>query len=253
MTGYVEWSEEPGRGRVVCCDRKIFDVRFRAAVIYRTEKTPEFLLRRRLAGAAKALRRCRVGAAVFPETFAYTQIFTRWGIFPVEVCPLLRALAPELVQSAVKNRGLNMQTAIIAVCGERITSELAWTATRLCQQSRYVLLAAPDPDGAFCRRIRREYGVALVQTKDPGRIAGADICVQFSPECPPCPGGVVLPLYRGAVLPPIRLRLREGEERLVGVCNRMQVLAALYADGAVLPEQIAAETLPGVPEESGTA
>lgn len=253
MTGYVEWSGEPCRGGVACCDRKIFDVRFRTAAIYRTERTPEFLLRRRLAGAAKALRRCGVSAAVFPETFAYTQIFMRWGIFPVEICPLLRALAPELVHSAVKNRGLNMQTAIIAICGERITSELAWTATRLCRQSRYVLLAAPDPDGAFCRRIRREYGAALVQTKDPGRIAESDVCVQFSPESAPCPGGMVLPLYRGAVLPPIRLRLREGGERLVGVSNQMQVLAALYADGAIQPEQIAAEILTNVPKESDTA
>lgn len=253
MTGYVEWSGEPGRGRIACCDRKIFDVRFCAAAICRTERTPEFLIRRRLAGAARVLRRCGVSTAVFPEPFAYAQIFMRRGIFPVEVCPLLRALAPELVQSAVKNRGLDMRTAIIAVCGERITSELAWTATRLCRQSRYVLLAAPDPDGAFCRRIRREYGAALVQTKDSGRIAGADVCVQFSPECGPCPGGVVLPLYRGAVLPPIRLRLREGEERLMGVCNRMQVLAALYAEGAVRPEQIAAEILPKVPEVGGTA
>lgn len=249
MTGYVEWSDVPCRGGVCYRNKEICGVYFYAAMIFKGEKTPELLLHRRLKKAAKALRHRGVSYAVFPEGFSCTEIFAECGVLPVEMLPLCRALAPELAWSAARNCGISPAAARIAVCGDHLTSELAWTVTQLCMRSRYILLAAPDHEGTFCRRLRREYGVALVQTEDAVQIAEADICVLFSPREDLQTTHAVLRLYRNAALPSIRLRVLEEKERIPPACNQIQMIAALYAAGVIQREQISVEMLPNA---SGT-
>lgn len=253
MMGYMEWSDAPCR-RSVCNGRKeVCGVNFCAVSIFQGERTPEFLLRRRLKKAAELLRRRGICQAVFPESFSYGDVFAKCGVFPIDVLPLCRALAPELAWSAAEARGIGAARARIAVCGDRLTAELAWTVTRLCMRSRYLLLAAPDRDGAFCRRVRREYGAALVQTVDAGQIAAADVCLLFSPREAWQGGNTVLRLYHGADLPPVCLRLLERPERIPPACDRMQMLAALYAADAIRREQISGEILSNVPLGDPTA
>lgn len=145
MTGYVEWSADPCRGGVRCCPREILQTRFYAVSVYRGENTPSFLLRCRLRKAARALRRQGVSRAVFPAGFSAFEVFQAAGVQPTAILPLLRALAPELACCAVREAGRSPADARIAVCGPRLTSELAWAAEQLCLRSRYLLLAAPDP------------------------------------------------------------------------------------------------------------
>lgn len=247
MTGYVEWGDAPCRGGVCYRKEKICGTYFYTVVISRGERTPEFLLFPRLKKAARELHRRGIGRAVFPSDFSYGALFERYGVLPVEVMPLFRALAPELAWSAVRVQGLGLASARIAVCGDRLTSELAWTVTQLCMRSRYILLAVPDRDGAFCRKLRREYGAALVQTEDADQIAGADACILFSPRKNLRTCHMVLRLYRAAPLPPVSLRLMEEQVRIPPECDSMQMLAVLYEAGVIRREQISVEVLSNAP------
>ena len=239
MMGYLEWSDTPCRGGVSFGERNICGVYFYAAKVFCGERTPAFLLRQRLKKAAQTLRRRNIGQAVFPEPFSNLGLFEKYGVLPVNTLPLYQALAPELAWSAAETHGLTAARARIAVCGDRLNEELANTVTRLCTRSRYLLLAAPDRDGAFCRRLRREYGAALVQTKDPAQIAGADICILFSPR-EISSDSTILRVYRGAEFPKALLGLFKAPERIPAGCSVPQMLAALYAAGAVRREEISA-------------
>lgn len=237
MFGYVEWTQE--NGRIAAEETEILNLRFWSVAIPRKAGTPEFLLRRRCESAARRLQRLGVTRAVFPENFTQWDAFSKYGIRPTDPLPLYRALAAQLVQCALDSRTLSERTAVVAVRSDRLTMEVQQAVTELCVRNRYVLLDAPDRDGDLCRRLRREYGVPLVQTGDAEQLGRADVAVCFSPVADRGAGQTVLELYPGGVLPRGRLTLSpERETQIPAGCNRRQLLAALRIAGAVRTGQI---------------
>ena len=127
----------------------------------------------------------------------------------------------------------------VAVYARRITEDVRRTVTDLCVRNRYVILASPEHDDTFCRRLRREYGVPLVQTEDPGQLVKAAVLVRFSGEVACRPGQEVIDLFPGGSPVPEELILSpELESRIPVGCHRLQMLSALYGGGGIRTGQI---------------
>ena len=239
MFGLIQWIEQKQRRGPVVREREILRLRLWEAVIPHGKKTPAFLQRRRCGAAARQMQKLGVTRAIFPEGFPQTDEFARYGIQPVDPLPMYRAMTGELVQTALEERGQSGQGAVVAVCADHLTAEIRQAVTTLCIRNRYVVLNAPDQNGAFCRQMRREYGAPLVQTNDPAQLDRASVLVLFSPRAGAFSGQTVLELYQGGSLPPYRLQLgTEEEAALPQGCHRAQMLGALWTAGAIRPEQI---------------
>ena len=229
MYGYIEWTEHVRKPKVT--EREIFGVRFRCIQIPR-RGTPGFLQRRTFLRGARQLQREGVTRAVFPEVFPWKALFEQQNIRPADPTPLYRAMAAELVQHRLAGRGGKDNS--VAVCAPRLNDDVRRLVTELCIRNRYVMLAVPERSDEFCRKLRREYGVSLVQTSD---ISGAAAAVRFSPDMESC--GENIDLFPEAEPPREELRLSdEVEAQLPAECNRQQLLAALYGAGAVRWQEI---------------
>lgn len=245
MFGYVEWSHLSGRSRGEKTEeRRILNLPFCCVGMQRRERTPDFLLRRRALAAAGRLRREGVVRAVFPEAFPYVGLFERRGVRPVDALPLFRALTGELIRGKMAEQGLSERSAVIALSADRMSADLERAVTEISIRSRYVLLNVPYGGEELCRRLRREYGVSLLLTGEREKLEQADVLALYAPR-PDLSGKnrVLLPLYPGAELPPVCLRLPpELEEKLPRGCRRPELLAALFEAGAVRAGQIGAES-----------
>ena len=231
MYGYVEWTDM-GR-RVRTAEKRIAGLRMCGVSIPR-RPTAAFFLRRRCASAADLLGQKNVTRAVFPAEFLWEDLFRQKGILPTDPLVLWRALAAELVQFQLEQSGLQGKGVTVAVCADRLTDEVRRTVTELCIRNRYVILCAPERDDVLCRKLRREYGVPLLQTEDPTQLSGAAVTVCFTPGKDPADGGEVLELYPGGHPPNAVLRLPEElESKLPDGCDRMQLLTALFTSGTV--------------------
>jgi hypothetical protein len=241
MFGFVEWTADAAQRRSVRFrQRTVLGLRFCGVSVLRRDRTPEWLLRRRCASAAARLQKLGVTRAVFPESFPCAEVFLRSGIRPMETLPLYRAKAAELVRADMEARGLSSGSAVIAVCGKSMTAELQQAATELCIRNRYVMLYVPGEGERLCRRLRREYGAALVLAEDPEQLSRADVRVLFDrQEAVPRGGAAVLELYDGGKTPDLRFCLpAEREEQLPAGCDCTQLLAALCEAGALRPGQV---------------
>lgn len=239
MFGFIQWTEQKQHRTAAVREKEVLRLRMWEAALPRREKTPAFLLRRRCGAAARRLQKLGVTRAVFPERFPFFEEFARYGIRPPDPLPLYRALTGELVQAALEERGQSGQGAMVAVCADQLTAEIRQAVTTLCIRNRYVLLNAPDRNGAFCRQLRREYGAPLVQADDFQQLKKASVLVLFSPRPGAFPGQTVLELYQEGTLPPYRLMLGPEEERLLPRgCDRAQLLGALWTAGAIRPGQL---------------
>ena len=224
MYGYIEWTDTLRPPMVT--DREILGLRFRCLQIPR-RGIRGFLRKRTMIRAAKLLRREGVARAVFPAEFSWGEVFEAQNIRPVDTVPLYRSVAVELVQRRLSARGRG--AAAVAVCAPRLTDEVRQIVTELCIRNRYVMLAVPESCNEFCRRLRREYGVPLVQTTEISKAAAA---VRFSPDAEGC--DETIDLYPGAVPPRETLCLSDEAEACVpAACERYQLLAALYCAGVV--------------------
>jgi len=241
MFGYVEWSE-PQRGRAALQEQIILHVRFCRVRLPRTGRTPEWLLRRRAGTAAGRMRKLGITRAVFPDPFPLQKEFERKGIRPVAVLPLYRALAAPLVRAALDERGLSAAEAVVAVSADRLGPEVIRAVTELCIRNRYVTLIAPNGE-ELCRRLRREYGAALVLTQEARALENADVRVLFTPSKAPEGNGPVLNLWNEAEPPRGLLRLSaELERQIPDCCNRPQLFSALFQAGALRAEQVEIST-----------
>lgn len=237
MYGYIEWTKE--MRRPVMAEREILRLRFRCAAIPQRKGIPQFVQRRLAARAAKLLHREGVSRAVFPEAFPWMEVFAQYHIYPVDPMVLCRALAAELVQARLDAGGQTGKRVTVAVCTRRLTEDVRRTVTELCIRNRYVMLAAPERDDGFCRKLRREYGIPLVQTENMEQLAKAAIMVRFSPETKWAEKQEVIDLFPDGM--PLRETLclsPELEEQLPHGCDHMQLLAALHSAGAIRPGQI---------------
>ena len=241
MFGMWIWSPtERGKrhGAVEIAERMVLHTRFICVYVRRGNRTPEAVIRRRAASAARKLQKAGVRRVVLPEAFAYGELLARREIEPVDTLALRRELASELVRRGLEERGLS--SGRVAVSADAMSAELVRTVTELTLRSRYVLLDVPFGGAELAGRLRREYGVALQLGPEPAQLEGAEALVLFAPRTDLRRGNpVVVEVFRGAQtpLPPLLLPLALEEQLPEGFC-RCQLLAALRESGVLRPGQI---------------
>ena len=159
MIGMLIWKEPGKREKAVAVkERSILRVRFWCAEVLRGPKTPEAVLRRRVAAAGKRLRKQGVTRVVLPEEFAYGPQLEKWDLHPVSTLGLRRAIAADWVRWFLAEQGTPAAGARVAVSAEQLTGEVVRTVTELCLRCRYVLLDLPYGGEELSRQLRREYG-----------------------------------------------------------------------------------------------
>lgn len=242
MFGLWIWTP-PERGErqraVETAERTVLHTRFFCVHVLRGPRTPEAVVRRRAASAARKLQKAGVRRVVLPEDFSYGALLEKRGAEPVDTLTLRRELAAEQVRRGLEERELAPGRA--AVFADAMSAELVRTVTELALRSRYVLLDVPYGGPELAARLRREYGVALQLSPDRAQMAAAEALVLFAPRTDlRRDNPVVVEAYRGAEspLPPLLLPPAL-EAQLPGGCRRIQLLAALRESGALRPGQIA--------------
>ena len=249
MIALLEWAP-PERGRrrkaVTVKEDNVLHLRLYRASLQRGPRTPEAVLRRRVLAAGKRLRKLGVNRAVLPAEFPFGRELEKYAIRPVSTLPLRRALAAQTVSWRLERLGVD-GGARVAVAGEQLTGELVRTVTELALRYRYVLLDLPYGAEELGRQLRREYGVSLLLSPSAEQLEGAEALVLFGERRDlKRKNPVVLALYEGGGenLPPLVLPPAM-EERLIGGCDRPQLLCALREAGAIRPGQISLGTSKG--------
>lgn len=240
MIGILLWKESrTGMGQIGFAERGILHTRFFSAEIARSRRTPEPVLRWRVALAAKRMRKRGVVRAVLPKGFAYAALLEKYGVRPVSTAALRRRLAADWLRAALAERGIAAGGAKVAVAAEQMTGELVRTVTELALRHRYLLLDVPYGGEELCRQLRREYGVSLLLGPDKGQLEGADALILFGPRADlRRRNAVVLPLYdEAAALPALSLPPAL-EEQLPEAADRGQLLAALMEAGTIRQGQV---------------
>ena len=236
MVGYFVLTEERRRwsiGRRTVLGLPMLEI----AVPGRQGMLGRFAARR----AAAAAARQGVRRAVWPEEFPYAAEFARRGLAPVDPLPLYRALAPEIVLRRMAWRGVEPSAATVAVAAGRMTRELEDLITELALRIRYVSLMIPRGGEALCQRLRREYGVAVIEAAGRAQLEKADALLLldrlegFQPENP-----VWLPLWNGVAA-------REGcgvdlelppEMAAEAPCEKIQLMTLLFQGKILQKHQI---------------
>ena len=239
MIGMLIWKEPGKREKAVAVkERSILRVRFWCAEVLRGPKTPEAVLRRRVAAAGKRLRKQGVTRVVLPEAFAYGPQLEKWDLHPVSTLGLRRAIAADWVRWFLAEQGTPAAGARVAVSAEQLTGEVVRTVTELSLRHRYVLLDLPYGGEELCRQLRREYGVSLLLGPAREQLEGADALVLFDARTD-LKNPAALALYdESQPLPPVSLPPAM-EEALPPGADRGQMLAALREAGVLRPGQIA--------------
>lgn len=239
MFGLWIWAPpERGKRAVETAERMVLRTHLYSVQVARGPRTPEAVVRRRAAAAARKLERAGVRRVVLPEIFAYGKVLEKRGIGAVDTLALRRELAAELVRRGLEERSLS--SGRVAVSADAMSAELVRTVTELSLRSRYVLLDVPYGGAELAGRLRREYGVALQLAPEPAQLEGAEALVLFAPRTDLRRANpVVVEAYRGAQAPLPPLLLPPAlEEQLPADCCRIQLLAALRESGALRPGQI---------------
>lgn len=242
MIGYVQWARE--RGEKAVGEIAVLRMRLCRLSLRRGERTPELVMRGRALSLAAKARKLGITRAVFPEGFPYLEQFAQRGVLPVETLGLYRTLASAWIWAEMRAKKIPTG-GTVAVCGERLSGQVARTVTELSLRHRYVLLDTRDGE-ELARQLRREYGVSLLLGPSKEQLEAADVLALFDArEQLSRKNPVVLPLYEGAeIARPPQLRLPPMlEERLPPDCRRDQLFAVLIEGGALRPGQI--EVLPG--------
>lgn len=230
MTGLFSWTApERGirRGGVKVRERVILRCRFLEAEIPRGPHTPEAVMRRRVAAAARRLEKRGIRQVVLPEDFPWRDRLG--GLQAVSALPLRQALAADWVRWALVRQGTAAAGARVAVCVDRLTGEVVRTVTELSLRHRYVLLDLPYGGEELCRQLRREYGVSVLLRPTREQLGEADAAVLFAPRT--VPAKTVLPVYdEGSPLPPLSLPPALEAQLPAGV-DREQLLSLLRENG----------------------
>lgn len=240
MIGILLWKESrTGAKQVDFKEGGILRARFLTAEITRSRRTPEAVLRWRVALAARRMWRRGVSRAVLPEDFAYAGLLEKYHIRPVSTAALRRRLAADWLRAALAERGMAPGGTKVAVAAEQMTGELVRTVTELALRHRYILLDVPYGGEELCRQLRREYGVSLLLAPGREQMEEADALVLFGPRTDlRRKNTVVLPVYdEAAALPALSLPPAL-EEQMPEGADRGQLLAALLETGAVRPGQV---------------
>ena len=154
-------------------------VRFLCAEVARGPRTPEAVVRRRVASAARRLGKAGVREIVLPEGFAYGEQLKKGGVEMVSTAPLRRAIAADWVRWSLAERGRPTAGGRVAVSAAALTPEVARTVTELALRHRYVLVDLPYGGEALAAQLRKEYGVSLLLSPTPEQLAQAEAAAVF--------------------------------------------------------------------------
>ena len=190
--------------------------------------------------AAAAAARMGVRRAVWPAEFPYGSEFARRNLPPVDPLPLYRALAPEIVLRRMTWLGIEPAAATVAVAAGRMTPELEELITELAMRIRYVSLMTPHGGEELCRRLRREYGVAVIEASSRAQLVRADALLQFDRlETFQAENPVWLPLWSGAAAQAgcgVELMLPPEMEEVP--CEKIQLMTLLFQGKILQKHQI---------------
>lgn len=236
MIGMLLWKIPGKRERAISLrERSVLHTRFLCAEVARGPRTPEAILRRRMAAAIRKLRRQNITRVVLPEAFPYPDLLVKGGIHPVSTLPLRYAVAADWVRWALTERGISPPGARVAVCAPSLTGEVVRTVTELTLRHRYVTLDIPYGGEELARQLRRDYGVSLLL--GPSQPEGTEAAVLFEPRSG-YQDAVRIPVYdETASLPPLALPPAL-EEQLPAGADRGELLSALREAGAIRPGQV---------------
>ena len=242
MTGLLLWRDKtPGKREkaVTLTEKRVLHARFLCAEVLREDRLPEVLMRRRMLAAAKRLRKAGVTDLVLPDALSDSLFLERTGLRAVSTVPLRQLIAADWVRMELVRRKLPDAGARVAVLAPVLTGEVVRTVTELVLRHRYVLLDIPRGTEEFSRRLRREYGVSLLDGADTQQLAKAEAVVIFGSQPQQefknpvvlCLADESLPLP-DLMLPPLL------ESQLPPGVDRGQILAALLQAGALRPGQV---------------
>lgn len=241
MTGILLWKEKNTGTRqraITLQEMRILQKPFLCASVLREERLPETLLRRRMLAAAKKLGRAGVKELILPAEGGGESFAERLGMEIVSTAALRQMIAADWVALELGRRQIPAAAARVAVAAPRLTGEVVRTVTELALRHRYVLLDVPQGWEELGSRLRRQYGVSLLDGTQPRQRDEAQALVLFAPELREAAHPVVLRLWDAAEpLPPILLppMLEEGLPQGV---DRGQLLSALLRCGVLRPGQI---------------
>ena len=241
MTGILLWEEKIAGARqraVTLEEMRVLQKPFLCARVLREERLPEALLRRRMLAAAKKLGRAGVKELILPADGSGEGLVQRLGMEPVSTAALRQMIAADWVTLELGQRQISAPAARVAVAAPRLTGEVVRTVTELALRHRYVLLDVPRDWEELSRRLRRQYGISLLDGRELRQRDEAQALVLFAPEMRESTHPVVLRLWDTAEpLPPILLPPIL-EEALPRGADRGQLLSALLRCGVLRPGQI---------------
>ena len=240
--GYIIWGN--GSRKPALEERRLAGGRFAVLAMGSCAQLRGPLARARAGRAARRLWESGVRRAVFPVDFPYTELFLRQGVAPVETLPLRRTLAAPLTRRRLEALGRSPTEAVVGLSGARMSRELWEAARTLALSYRYVLLDAPGGED-LARELRREYGISLLLRPSADQLERADALLLFASRRDLTGENPILyTLYpggeggRGRL--PLALPPALGDQAEPN-CDREQLAAALYAQGAVTLESLLGE------------
>lgn len=249
MTGLVCYAVRGEKNGV----RAMLGARF-CAVRVRRGTSP--LARLSAVCAAVYLRRRGVRRAVFPKDYPHTALFARCGVAPEDDLALRMVCAPALTRAVMARLRLMPESARVALVSDVPSHALSRAAGELSRTVRRLALCAPDGE-RLARALRWDCG-ASVSVVPPGGEIAASLAVSFAGAVPRGPGAVL------CLAPKLRLVSARGTRMLAvryahvlppqaEAWEHGQLLAALYAAGALRAEEITVERVVFLPKEAQNA
>ena len=238
MIGYIAYREDEKTWSVE--EKNLLGLRLLCLTLPKGRR----LLGKHFAGrGARALGKMGVRQAVFPEDFPWGELFARRGVAAVDTLPLYRRMAPQIVKRRMADLGISPGAATVAAVGDNLTAEVEKILTDLALQVRYLTVSMKYGAEEFCHRLRREYGVSVLQRPTRSQLEEAQVLLLFAPrEDLSCANPVVLRLYGGetelasngvAFGLPVKL-----EGMVEPNCRRDELLSALLSAGMLQNDQI---------------
>ena len=241
-TGLLLWKEKvPGlrQKSVTLGEKRIFHVRLPCAEVLREERTSELTLRRRMLTAVKRLQKAGVTHLVLPTDLPEGIHPDRLRLQPVSTVPLRELIAADWLRLELEKSGQTGSGRPVAVAAPRLTGEVVRTVTELVLRHRYVFLDVPYGMEEFARRLRREYGVSLLDGSAPEQLEKAEALVLFGElRQMETTQSVVLRLADEQVPLPAMLLPQVLEAQLPKGADRGQLLTVLIQAGVLRPGQL---------------
>ncbi|WP_409969437.1 hypothetical protein RFF05_05840 [Bengtsoniella intestinalis] len=170
MYGVMVWRE-PVKGPLIQRWR-LGPIWVQGVWIQRTERTPNWLVRRRVAQGVRWLNQQGIHQGVCPPDME--------GLEPVSTVALRQGLAMVCLERCLQEKGLPPQQATVGLVAERITPQVMRVIEGLVLCHRHLCLQMPQGE-QMCEALRRLYGVAVQCNLGAEALENCDGVVAFAP------------------------------------------------------------------------